>query len=633
MNPHIRIGSQGAESRRGRSTTSKLAVCTACRQSKVRCTGSQDGSCERCIKLELDCHRDPGFKRISKSRKIAELEKQVQSLASALRPAGQSLLQTTQFQQEAPLGEARSRGNKENTTNGLKSTFESPGWQQHPLGLPLPESSMVRPSAVMPRMLEAVQFNPVQIDALFQAFFEHYHHILPFLDPSKSPDDYYKSGIGLFWAIIGVASRRYREDITLLYVLSDWVMKLIWAEISKPPYKVSTVQAIIVLCIWPFPTTTTYNDVSVVLSAIAISASMQVGLYMPFHTQDFSRTKSRASGVNETDSEILTRTWAAANIVSQFSSTVVGQLPNAPFDWTIDRACEIGNIYTLPDDIRFKLIIQRYCNRVTKIMWNIVYDVSTAQLSNRPLSFVESWERDMTTLEIELNKFESEHAQLFSTMDRLYLAAARLNLNSFYFFDTSVSESRKQGILKAYTSAVNLVSLYTSADASNEALLYLPHYHSRMLLTATCLVIKVLKSSYASELGDTAYGRRTINACILALSRCSVSDNDVCGKAVKLMSKIWHREPSNDRTPPQLTIKSRGSASIMYDFIWTWRKDLAGLPRTNTGPSNETLLEESLAAQFASSLEDGSMFNLDFLDDPGWNLGLAEHLMFPVTDT
>lgn len=260
------------------------------------------------------------------------------------------------------------------------------------------------------------------------------------------------------------------------------------------------------------------------------------------------------------------------------SGAMVGQLPNAPFDWTIDRACEIGNIYTLPDELRFKLIIQRYCNRVTKAMWNISYDLVTVHLSNRRSSFVEeSWENDIAMLENGLDSLESENRHLFSSkliicdcwhhnsrmiaMDRLYLAAARLYLYSFYFLDTSMKESRKQGILKAYRSAVNLVSLITSADATSEVLQYLPRYHSRMLLTATCIVLKVLKSSYAPELGDTAYGRKIFNECILALSRCSVSDNDTSGKAVKLVSQMWHSGGDcKGQSPPELTIKSRCGA-------------------------------------------------------------------------
>jgi hypothetical protein len=42
--------------------------------------------------------------------------------------------------------------------------------------------------------------------------------------------------------------------------------------------------------------------------------------------------------------------------------------------------------------------------------------------------------------------------------------------------------------------------------------------------------------------------------------------------------------------------------------------------------------QEPSEAQFPSSFEEGSMFNLDFLDDPGWNLGLAESLMFSATE-
>jgi hypothetical protein len=115
-------------------------------------------------------------------------------------------------------------------------------------------------------------------------FFEHYHHFHPFLDPAKSPDDYYKSGNSLFWAIIGVASRgsrRYREDITLLHALSYRVMKHIWAEIPNPPYKVSTLQSLIILCIWPFPTTT-YKSVSVTFELHCYKPFNAVGLVHAF---------------------------------------------------------------------------------------------------------------------------------------------------------------------------------------------------------------------------------------------------------------------------------------------------------------------------------------------------------------
>lgn len=41
----------------------------------------------------------------------------------------------------------------------------------------------------------------------------------------------------------------------------------------------------------------------------------------------------------------------------------------ACFDWSIDQVCEQGlGGFSLPDDMRHHLIIQRFCNRVTKAM-------------------------------------------------------------------------------------------------------------------------------------------------------------------------------------------------------------------------------------------------------------------------
>lgn len=98
------------------------------------------------------------------------------------------------------------------------------------------------------------------------------------------------------------------------------------------------------------------------------------------------------------------------------SSAVSGQLPTAPFDWTIDRACELGNIYTLPDALRFKLIVQRYCHRVSKAMCSISYDCMSPQTPppGEPSSFMMSWQNDMAAFESELDILEQENGPQFS---------------------------------------------------------------------------------------------------------------------------------------------------------------------------------------------------------------------------
>jgi hypothetical protein len=145
-------------------------------------------------------------------------------------------------------------------------------------------------------------------------------------------------------------------------------------------------------------------------------------------------------------------------------------------------------------------------------------------------------------------------------MDYLYLAAARIHLHSFYFFDSSSSESRKSGIMKAYDSAVNLVSVLASTSNSSETILYLPYYHFRCLLTAACIIIKVLKSSYAKDLASKEKARRAFNDSILASKRSSVSNNDTAGKAALMLSRFWHSSTQANQSPSVLTIQSRFGA-------------------------------------------------------------------------
>ena len=145
-------------------------------------------------------------------------------------------------------------------------------------------------------------------------------------------------------------------------------------------------------------------------------------------------------------------------------------------------------------------------------------------------------------------------------MDYLYLGAARIHLHSFYFFDSSSSEFRKSGIMKAYDSAVNFVSVLASTSTSSETILYLPYYHFRCLLTAACIIIKVLKSSYAQDLACKEKARRAFNDSILALKRSSVSNNDTARKASLMLSRFWHSSSQANQSPPVLTIQSRFGA-------------------------------------------------------------------------
>jgi hypothetical protein len=55
-------------------------------------------------------------------------------------------------------------------------------------------------------------------------------------------------------------------------------------------------------------------------------------------------------------------------LILQSITVSIGQQPLINFDWAIDRACELGNVYTLPDDLRYSLLIQQFSVRICQVM-------------------------------------------------------------------------------------------------------------------------------------------------------------------------------------------------------------------------------------------------------------------------
>lgn len=79
------------------------------------------------------------------------------------------------------------------------------------------------------------------------------------------------------------------------------------------------VQAFIILCNWPLPSNRVWTDPSFLLSNIAVTSAIQIGLHRPEHPKEFLARPSWQYVdfvVNESETSERMRTWAACNIVS-----------------------------------------------------------------------------------------------------------------------------------------------------------------------------------------------------------------------------------------------------------------------------------------------------------------------------
>ena len=114
-----------------------------------------------------------------------------------------------------------------------------------------------------------------------------------------------------------------------------------------------------------------------------MQVAMQLGLHRPSHTQDFS--KFRVELIEE-ELRDKVRTWAITNIVAQrcvfskcFSmfwllisrsvATGYGQPPSTLYDWTLSWSESVDPNFKLPEGIKPRLEIERFCDKVTKALY------------------------------------------------------------------------------------------------------------------------------------------------------------------------------------------------------------------------------------------------------------------------
>lgn len=113
---------------------------------------------------------------------------------------------------------------------------------------------------------------------------------------------------------MAVASRRKTSQPTLITKLARDVSNLLWNTLRTVPHSLGTVQALIILCTWPFPISSSTNDSTFMLVGIMLQLSTQMGLHQAVSAQDFTKAPTRLSSEEYCE---WVRTWKACNIVAQ----------------------------------------------------------------------------------------------------------------------------------------------------------------------------------------------------------------------------------------------------------------------------------------------------------------------------
>ena len=146
-------------------------------------------------------------------------------------------------------------------------------------------------------------------------FFEYCSLAIPgIFDRDKPPNEIYESSVFLFWTIVYVGARKYSKDPTIVESISKPLTKLARQSLFDPEHAIPTIQAVLLLCLWPLPVDSTFKDQSHAISGAAMQLAIQKGLPYASRKQDFAGVVLKQS---EADKLFRSRLWVYCQMVFQ----------------------------------------------------------------------------------------------------------------------------------------------------------------------------------------------------------------------------------------------------------------------------------------------------------------------------
>ncbi|KAJ0138759.1 hypothetical protein HZ326_18278 [Fusarium oxysporum f. sp. albedinis] len=345
-----------------------------------------------------------------------------------------------------------------------------------------------------------------------------YHPHLPVIDINRSPHEYYHLSDLLFWTIISVASRRMASYPTLLPKLARSATDLVWKTLRSGSYSITTVQALVLLCTWPFPTSS--STAGPMLVGTMLQIGTQIGLHHALSAQDFAKVPIKLGPLEFAE---WTQTWEACNIVAQSVSVGCGlpifiQMHGGPLP--VAQTADLSDSAAIGFSFAYRRRIEQFRLRVSSSLECHVPEGKDDARADERLTLYRLLNMDMADLERECGP---ENA-----LNMWYLTAAKLHLRAFHLLDDVTTEGYKDRIITLYLAAQRLVELSIDNDTQRTGFCdYCPFFCYQVFTCAAFVILKILMSGYFRSIIDVSAGTRILEAAIAALRKISVVNNDL----------------------------------------------------------------------------------------------------------
>lgn len=229
--------------------------------------------------------------------------------------------------------------------------------------------------------------------------------------------------------------------------------------------------------------------------------------------------------------------------------------------------------FKLPEGIKPRLEIERFCNKVTKALYTNERDPVGLRSDQERSTLISFLSRDFDDLEQKLK------AQNDCITD-LHLRASNLHLHlSAFFDDPTTTKDYRERLLSLYAATTSFLEAAMILETEvGPVLSYTPYYIYQMMVAGGCTLQKLSKSFFATHI-DMDYTKNLFNRTIWAIRGVSVSSNDLPERLAEVLAQMWRLggAPSTHNTEVDdtltLKVRCRMSMSLLYDSVWRWRED------------------------------------------------------------
>lgn len=569
--------------------------------------------------MQLECSVDPGFKRTNKRDKFNELEDNVQRLQSIVEK------HQAEGQNGSPVRSITNNHGENGTSSGSPPLDSQPS---PPLSHSVPEISVSRvprpvtsTSTSTSRSLGDVTLSLSEIEKLFNIYFNKYHAILPILDPEKSHTQYYEQSTMLFWTMLSIAMRTYEQDATLLTRLTPTLSTHLWSGIGAcvrsiggpDGSDITEIQTLLLLATWPLPSLRLWSDRSMTMSTMALTAGMHMGLHRPGFDAEYAREPLQL------DNNLITErssAWVAAYCSCVSIASENGHEALVPSkDWLINNVCSPNPTIYIPQELRHYAIIAKHGNDAFKFFTSM--NDNPATVAHEPSFFP-----NVALCEKTLSEIDDIYSDEMSLANKVRCQGFLLLVQSMYFLSDQTFEQSRQGVLRAYTTATNILNILISDDNTNVFLLHAPNMFLRIIVRAAFVMLRTLFSTHGNTL-DRTNGKTLFNTSVFFLRQMSVrsKEKDQAARVAEALKVMWRHmegEPSFRKHPPVLKIQSRLGATLLYDSLFYYRRAAVDAQNGRPKSAQHSFMQAVTPMSVSSNTEPHGTDSVNIAGSDGW---------------